>query len=57
MVKPCLNDLRARVVNDITEGATLAETADHHHASLSTPIHKYDDVFFAVVWATGRRDF
>ena len=38
MAKPYSNDLRARVVNDIAEGATLAETADHHHVSLSSVV-------------------
>ena len=37
MAKPYSNDLRARVVNDIAEGATLAETADHH-VSLSSVV-------------------
>ena len=38
MAKPYSNDLRARVVSDIAEGATLAETADHHHVSLSSVV-------------------
>ena len=38
MAKPYSNDLRTRVVNDIAEGATLAETADHHHVSLSSVV-------------------
>jgi hypothetical protein len=38
MAKPYSSDLRARVVNDIAEGATLAETADHHHVSLSSVV-------------------
>ena len=38
MAKPYSDDLRARVVNDIAEGATLAETADHHHVSLSSVV-------------------
>jgi transposase len=32
------NDLRARVVSDIAEVATLAETADHHHVCLSSVV-------------------
>ena len=38
MAKPYSIDLRARVVNDIAEGATFAETADHHHVSLSSVV-------------------
>ena len=38
MAKPYSIDLRARVVSDIAEGATLAETADHHHVSLSSVV-------------------
>jgi hypothetical protein len=38
MAKPFSNDLRARVVSEIAEGATLAETADHHHVSLSSVV-------------------
>jgi transposase len=38
MAKLYSNDLRARVVSEIAEGATLAETADHHHVSLSSVV-------------------
>jgi transposase len=36
MAKPYSNDLRARVIEAIEEGATREETAERHHVSLSS---------------------
>lgn len=36
MAKPYSNDLRARVIVAVEEGATLEEAAERHHVSLSS---------------------
>jgi transposase len=38
MAKPYSNDLRARVIVSVEEGATLAEASERHHISLSSVV-------------------
>ena len=38
MAKPYSNDLRARVIVSVEEGATLEEAAERHHVSLSSVV-------------------